>query len=63
MEELHNTVIQGLQCEPRRLQKKKSGHSGKSRSPGFSSPEFPGFIPETLSHNTAQINHPNYEIL
>jgi hypothetical protein len=39
---------------------KKSGHSGKS---GFSNPEFPGFIHETLTLNAAQINQPNCEIL
>jgi hypothetical protein len=45
------------------------GDSGKSpdtpgspESPGFSTPEFPGFIPETLIHNAAQIDHPNSEI-
>jgi hypothetical protein len=32
---------------------KKSGHSGKSGEFGFSTPEFLGFIPETLIHNVA----------
>jgi hypothetical protein len=41
----------------------KSGHSGKSGESGFSNPEFPGFIPETLTLNAAQINQPNCEIL
>jgi hypothetical protein len=41
----------------------KPGHSGKSGESGFSSPEFPGFIPETLTHNAAHINQPNCEIL
>jgi hypothetical protein len=32
-------------------------------SPGFPTPEFPGFIPETIIHNAAQIDHPNREIM
>jgi hypothetical protein len=46
------------------------GDSGKnpdtpetSESPGFPTLEFPGFIPETLIHNAAQIDHPNIEIM
>jgi hypothetical protein len=45
------------------------GGSGKNpdtpegpESPGFPTPEFPGFIPKTLIHNVAQIDHPNSEI-
>jgi hypothetical protein len=40
--------------------------SGKSpdtpeipESPGFSTPEFPGFAAETLNHNAARFIHPN----
>jgi hypothetical protein len=42
---------------------KKSGYFGKSGESGFPTPEFPGFIPETLIHNAAQIDHPNSEIM
>jgi hypothetical protein len=42
---------------------KKSGHSGKSGGSGFSNPEFPGFILETLTLNVAQINKPNCDKL
>jgi hypothetical protein len=31
--------------------------------PGFSTPEFPGFVPETLTHNAAGTIHPNREML
>jgi hypothetical protein len=41
----------------------KFEHSGMSGESGFSNPEFPGFIPETLTLNGAQINQPNCEIL
>jgi hypothetical protein len=36
---------------------------GSPESPGFSSPEFSGFTAKTLTHNTAQINHPKHEIM
>jgi hypothetical protein len=42
----------------------KSPNTPKSpESSGFSTPEFPGFIPETLIHNATQIDHPNSEIM
>jgi hypothetical protein len=43
--------------------RKKSGYSGKSEESGVSIPEFPGFTPETLTHNAAGTIHPNREIL
>jgi hypothetical protein len=46
------------------------GDSGKNpdtpkspESPGFPTPEFPGFIPKTLIHNEVQIIYPNKEIM
>jgi hypothetical protein len=41
---------------------KKSRHSGKSGVSEFSNPEFPGFMPETLTLNATQINQLNCEI-
>jgi hypothetical protein len=34
---------------------KKSRNSGKSGESGFSTPEFPGFAAETLTHNAAKL--------
>jgi hypothetical protein len=63
IEEMLNTVIQSFQSEPRRLWEKVQTLREVWRVWVFSSPEFSGFTPKTLTHNAAQVIHPNFEIL
>jgi hypothetical protein len=62
MEEMHNFVILGFAGWTPETPRKNPDTPESLESLGFPTPEFPGFIPETLIHNAAQIDHPNSEI-